>query len=79
MKTNQENDLSDRIKRFVLQNVRAVTALPKTVEAQVLGQEVLRSLEQGSNIAGYVSNNNNIPFCFLPKSSPVKNGRRLGK
>ncbi len=43
MKTQPENDLRDRTKRFALQIVRMFTALPKTVEAQVLGKQVLRS------------------------------------
>jgi four helix bundle protein len=43
MKTQPENDLRDRTKRFALQIVRMFTSLPKTVEAQVLGKQVLRS------------------------------------
>jgi four helix bundle protein len=41
--TNQKNDLRDRTKRFALQIVRVFPSLPKTVEAQVLGKQVLRS------------------------------------
>lgn len=41
MKT--ENDLRDRTKRFAIQIIRVFTALPKTVEAQVIGKQVLRS------------------------------------
>lgn len=39
----EENDLRDRTKRFALQIVRMFTALPKTVEAQVIGKQILRS------------------------------------
>ena len=39
----EENDLRDRTKRFALQIIRMFTALPKTVEAQVIGRQVLRS------------------------------------
>lgn len=38
-----ENDLRDRTKRFALQMICMFTALPKTVEAQVIGKQVLRS------------------------------------
>lgn len=38
-----ENDLRDRTKRFALLIVRMFSSLPKTVEAQVLGKQVLRS------------------------------------
>jgi four helix bundle protein len=38
-----ENDLRDRTKKFALQIIRMFTALPKTVEAQVIGKQVLRS------------------------------------
>jgi four helix bundle protein len=37
------NDLRDRTKRFALQIIRMFAALPKTVEAQVIGKQVLRS------------------------------------
>ena len=43
MTTKAENDLRDRTKRFALQIIRMFTALPKTVEAQVIGKQVLRS------------------------------------
>jgi four helix bundle protein len=43
MKTQPDNDLRDRTKRFALQIVRMFSSLPKTVEAQVLGKQVLRS------------------------------------
>ncbi len=43
MKTQPENDLRDRTKRFALQIVRMFSSLPKTIEAQVLGKQVLRS------------------------------------
>ena len=37
------DDLRDRTKRFALRVVRLYSALPKTVEAQVLGKQLLRS------------------------------------
>jgi four helix bundle protein len=43
MTTKAETDLRDRTKRFALQIIRMFTALPKTVEAQVIGKQVLRS------------------------------------
>jgi len=43
MTTKKENDLRDRTKRFAIQIIRMFTALPKTVEAQVIGKQVLRS------------------------------------
>ena len=39
----EEKDLRDRTKRFALQIIRMFTVLPKTVEAQVMGKQVLRS------------------------------------
>ena len=36
-----ENDLLDRTKRFALQIIRMFTALPKIVEAQVIGKQAL--------------------------------------
>ncbi len=39
----EENDLRERTKRFALQIIRMFTALPKTVEAQVIGKQILRS------------------------------------
>ncbi len=38
-----DNDLPDRTKRFALHVIRMFTALPKTVEARVIGKQVLRS------------------------------------
>ncbi len=38
-----KNNLHDRTKRFALQIIRMFTTLPKTVEAQVIGKQVLRS------------------------------------
>jgi four helix bundle protein len=43
MTPKTDNDLRDRTKRFALQIIRMFTALPKTVEAQVIGKQVLRS------------------------------------
>ncbi len=43
MTTKSENDLRDRTKRFALQVIRMFTALPKNVEAQVIGKQILRS------------------------------------
>src|SRR5262245_6063732 len=40
---NQENDLQDRTKAFALQIIRIFAAIPKTIEAQVLGKQLLRS------------------------------------
>jgi four helix bundle protein len=37
------NDLRDRTKRFALDIVRMFSSLPRSVEAQVLGKQVLRS------------------------------------
>ena len=39
----EENDLRGRTKRFALQIIRMFTALPKAIEAQVIGRQVLRS------------------------------------
>lgn len=39
----EENDLRNRTKRFALQIIRMFTALPKSIEAQVIGKQVLRS------------------------------------
>src|SRR5207237_9782975 len=39
----EENDLCDRTKTFALRIVRMFSALPKTMEAQVLGKQLLRS------------------------------------
>ena len=36
-------DLRERTKRFALAIIRMFTALPKPVEAQVIGKQVLRS------------------------------------
>jgi four helix bundle protein len=36
-------DLPDRTKRFALRIIRIFATLPKTIEAQVLGKQVLRS------------------------------------
>jgi four helix bundle protein len=36
-------DLRDRTKRFALRVIRLFGALPKTVEAQVIGRQVLKS------------------------------------
>ena len=38
-----KNDLRERTKTFALRVVRMYSALPKTVEAQILGKQVLRS------------------------------------
>ena len=39
----EEQDLRDRTKAFALRIVRMFCALPKTMEAQVLGKQLLRS------------------------------------
>ena len=39
----KENDLKDRTKAFALRVIRLYAALPKTVEAQVIGKQQLRS------------------------------------
>lgn len=38
-----KNDLKNRTKHFALQVIGLYAALPKTVEAQILGKQVLRS------------------------------------
>jgi four helix bundle protein len=38
-----ENDLRERTKHFGLRVVRMFSRLPKTIEAQVLGKQILRS------------------------------------
>ncbi len=43
MNMQKEKDLRDRTKRFALQIIRLFAALPKTVEAQVIGKQILRS------------------------------------
>lgn len=43
MEMNPRKDLRDRTKRFALQIIRMFTALPKTIEAQVIGKQILRS------------------------------------
>jgi four helix bundle protein len=40
---NEGNDLRDRTKRFALQIIRMFAAIPKTMEAQVLAKQLLRS------------------------------------
>jgi four helix bundle protein len=40
---NAENDLWDRTKHFALRIVEMFSVIPKTMEAQVLGKQVLRS------------------------------------
>ncbi len=40
---NSENDLRERTKLFALRIIRMFSSLPKTVEAQVIGKQVLRS------------------------------------
>ncbi len=39
----RRNDLRERTKQFALRVVRMYASLPKTVEAQVIGKQVLRS------------------------------------
>jgi four helix bundle protein len=39
----QDRDLRERTKGFALRVIRMFTALPKTMEARVLGKQVLRS------------------------------------
>ncbi|PYS97700.1 MAG: four helix bundle protein [Acidobacteria bacterium] len=39
----KENNLKDRTKAFALRIIRLYAALPKTVEAQVIGKQLLRS------------------------------------
>jgi len=39
----EEQDLRDRTKAFALRIVRMFSALPKTMEAPVLGKQLLRS------------------------------------
>lgn len=43
MNENKPEDLKQRTKRFALRVVRLYGALPKTVEAQVIGKQMLRS------------------------------------
>jgi four helix bundle protein len=43
MKTNIENDLRERTKRFALNTIPMFTPLPKTTESTALGKQVLRS------------------------------------
>jgi four helix bundle protein len=43
MLKHAEKDLHDRTKRFALQIINMFTALPKTIEAQVIGKQILRS------------------------------------
>lgn len=43
MKDEGRNDLRERTKRFSLRVIRLYASLPKTVEAQVMGKQVLRS------------------------------------
>jgi len=40
---NDERDLRDRTKRFALSVIRMFSMIPKTMEAQVLGKQLLRS------------------------------------
>src|SRR5690348_5760586 len=39
----EQRDLRDRTKRFALQIIRVLPILPKTMEAQVIGKQMLRS------------------------------------
>ena len=39
----EENDLRDRTKEFALRIMRMLSSLPKTIEAQTLGKQALRS------------------------------------
>src|SRR6476469_8894417 len=39
----EEGDLAKRTKSFALQIIRLFAALPKTIEAQIIGKQVLRS------------------------------------
>jgi four helix bundle protein len=39
----EENDLRDRTKEFALRIMRMFSSLPKTIEAQTLGKQTLRS------------------------------------
>jgi four helix bundle protein len=39
----EQNDLRDRTKRFALHVIKMFTALPKSIEAQAIGKQVLRS------------------------------------
>ena len=43
MEMRADNDLRDRTKRFALQIIHMFTGLPKTIEAQVIGKQILRS------------------------------------
>jgi len=43
MEMRADNDLRDRTKQFALQIIQMFTALPKTIEAQVIGKQILRS------------------------------------
>lgn len=38
-----QNDLRDRTKRFALQIIRSLPTLPKTMEARIIGKQLLRS------------------------------------
>jgi len=40
---NDERDLRDRTKRFALSVIRMFSMIPKTMEAQVFGKQLLRS------------------------------------
>jgi four helix bundle protein len=40
---NEQRDLQDRTKRFALGVIRTFAIIPKTMEAQVLGKQLLRS------------------------------------
>lgn len=42
-KKREYEDLKSRTKRFAIRIIRLYTALPKTVEAQVLGRQILKS------------------------------------
>ncbi len=37
------NDLKDRTKKFALRIIKLYTSLPKTIESQVMGKQILRS------------------------------------
>ncbi|MEA5115942.1 MAG: four helix bundle protein [Geobacteraceae bacterium] len=54
-KTKDSRLLRQRTKDFAIQVIRMYSALPKSVEAQVLGKQVLRSgTSVGANIAKLV-------------------------
>jgi len=48
---NKNKDILERTKAFALRIIRLYTALPKSIEAQVIGKQVLRS---GTSVGAHV-------------------------